>query len=228
MPVYNEEKLIEGVVSGWQREMSRLPIHYEFLLYDDGSKDNTRAILERISQGSPELTAKTQSNRGHGPTVLRGYAESKGEWILQIDSDGEIEPSEFAQLWASRDSQDLVLGCRQNRQESALRRSISWSCRTVVRLLFGRGIDDVNTPFRLIRRARLARILSRIPSDTFAPNVIISGLALRNKWRISQCRVPHRGRKAGVGSLAGLRIWRAVLRSFCQTVKAAFIAEETR
>ena len=221
MPVYNEEKLIEGVVSDWQCELRRFSIRYELVLYNDGSTDKTKAVLEQLAERSPELVVKTHSNRGHGPTILRGYSEAKGDWILQMDSDGEMDPAEFQQLWSAREKYDLILGCRQNRKESVLRRLISWTSRATVRVLFGQGIADVNTPFRLIRRTSLARILNRIPQDTFAPNVIMSGLAIRNNWRILQCWVPHKGRQGGGGSLVGMRVWKGALRSFFQTVKAA-------
>jgi hypothetical protein len=90
-----------------------------------------------------------------------------------------------------------------------------------VRILFGLEISDVNTPFRLMRRARLRPLLSGLPDDCFAPNVALAGLAARAGFRIGTVGVIHRGRPSGGGSLGGLRLWRAAGRSWWQTLAIA-------
>src|SRR5437660_1272341 len=81
---------------------------------------------------------------------------------------------------ARRANYDLLLGCRKDRRSSPARRVITAGSRTAVALLFGRGLWDVNTPYRLIRTSALPPMLARISPTTFAPNVIIAGLAVRD------------------------------------------------
>jgi hypothetical protein len=159
---------------------------------------------------------------GHGPTISRGYRESIGEWVFQVDSDDEMTPASFGRLWACRASYDLVLGCRENRHSRLSRRILSSGSRAVVRLLFGKGLWDVNTPYRLIRRSALAAMLSRIPSRAFAPNVIMAGLAIRDRLRICQIWVPYQPRRAGTGSIVGWRQWRTAARCAIETASVAF------
>src|SRR5262249_56214122 len=96
MPVYNEAAVIGDVVTSWLRELERLGIGYEFLAYDDGSRDESGRILERLGERVPGLVVSSQANAGHGSTILRGYREARGDWVFQVDSDDEIGPANFA------------------------------------------------------------------------------------------------------------------------------------
>jgi dolichol-phosphate mannosyltransferase len=221
MPVYNEEAVIAEVVTAWILELERLGIDYEFLVYDDGSGDETGRILERLAWQQRGLMVTRKANSGHGPTILRGYREAIGEWVFQVDSDDEMGPEHFADLWKQRDDYDLLIGRRQHRNSPLARRFITAMSRAAVWTVFGSAVTDVNAPYRLIRRSSLVAILSMIPDDTFAPNVIISGLAARSGLRVREVLVPHRGRRTGTGSIARWRLWQAAVRAFGQTVGVA-------
>ncbi len=90
-------------------------------------------------------------------------------------------------------------------------------------LLFGRSVGDVNTPFRLMRNQSLKPLLVHLPSNTFAPNVILSGLAGRAGLRIHEEPVTHQGRvAAGATLLVKWTLLKAALDSFVQTVAVAY------
>ena len=224
MPVYNEGAVIATVVTSWLHELERLGIDYEFLAYDDGSRDETGPILERLAEDQPGLVVTRKANSGHGPTILRGYGEARGEWVFQVDSDDEMGPEHFAGLWTQRDDYDLLVGRRQHRDSPLARRLITAVSRATVWALFGHAVTDVNAPYRLMRRSGLNAILGLIPADTFAPNVIVSGLAARRGLRVREVWVPHRGRRTGTVSIVKWRLWKAAARAFGQTVAIAFRA----
>src|SRR4051812_48649922 len=98
MPVYNEAEAIGPVLDAWANELSRLGIDYELRVYNDGSKDRTLEILQQKAQTLPRLVVGTHENRGHGPTILRGYGEARGEWVFQVDSDDEMPADHFGTL----------------------------------------------------------------------------------------------------------------------------------
>lgn len=212
VPVHNEAAVVGVVLGAWIAVVDRLAIDHELRVYDDGSDDDTPRILEALAARAPRLQVYRHANIGHGPTILRGYREARGAWVFQLDSDDETGPEHFEDLWRRRQGYDLLLGCRADRPASMQRRLVTRAARVAVRLLFGRGITDVNTPYRLVRASALARLLPRIPPHAFAPNVLLSGWAVRQGWRIYERPIPCRARSAGRGSLRGWRLWRAAAR----------------
>lgn len=219
MPVYNEAGAIEPVVREWHEALAATGVRFRLAVYDDGSRDGTSEVLTRLAGQLPELDVVRHANRGHGPTILRGYAEATSEWVFQTDSDGEIPAGAFADLWSARDSCDLVLGRRIGREQTGTRRAISRLASALIRTGFGPGVTDVNTPCRLMRREMLAELLPWVPPTLFAPNVVLSGLAVRFGYRVRELPVRFEARRSGAGTLLSWRIWRAALRSGFETVQ---------
>ena len=220
VPVHNEAGVVAGVLTAWAAEVERLGIDYELRVYDDGSRDDTPRVLATLAARLPKLRVARHANMGHGPTILRGYREALGAWVFQLDSDDETGPESFEALWRRREDFDLLLGARAGRGGSVQRRLVTRAARAAVRL-FGRGITDVNTPYRLVRASALAMLLPRLSAGAFAPNVIMSAWAVRQDWRIYECPVPWRPRKVGAGSLLGWKLWRASARGAIQLAATA-------
>jgi dolichol-phosphate mannosyltransferase len=219
MPVYNEQDTIAETVGEWATELNGRDLDYELLVYDDGSRDDSGHILEALRVRIARMTVRRQVNRGHGPTVLRGYREAQGEWIFQADSDGEVAPAGFHALWDARNGHDFLLGVRQGRRSPPARKVVTFGAQLTTWALFGNWIRDVNAPFRLMRRAGLAPLLPMLPADCFAPNVALTGLAARAGLRLCTLPVPHRPSRSS--SLCGPRLWRAASRAWWQTLLIA-------
>src|SRR2546430_16022373 len=132
MPAYNEAGVIRDVVSAWDHQLETLGIPHEIRVYDDGSRDGTGELLAALARERPAVTAVRQTNRGHGPTVLRGYAEAGGEWVFQTDSDDEMGPEPFARLWQRRHDADVVLGYREGRTAPLVRRIVTAVARRAI------------------------------------------------------------------------------------------------
>jgi glycosyltransferase involved in cell wall biosynthesis len=224
IPVYNEEGAIAEVVADWVRTLDALGITFEIRLYDDGSRDGTPALLDRLAAGDPRLVVVHKPNSGHGPTILHGYREARGRWVFQVDSDNEMRADGFPSLWRRRGEFDLLLGLRHKRSSPLPRRIITRGSRLAVWLLFGKQIADVNTPYRLMRAELLRQILPHLSADLFAPNVLISGLATRRRWRIHQEPVLHEGRRTGTVSIVKWKLWKSALKALVQTTQGAIAA----
>jgi glycosyltransferase involved in cell wall biosynthesis len=226
MPAYNEEGAIRDVVRAWDDELRAQGVPYELRVYNDGSRDSTRDILDAVARERPQVVAIHQENRGHGPTLLRAYREARGRWVFQVDSDDEMDPSAFPEVWKQREAA-LVIGYRVGRSAPLGRRIITAVSYWTVRLFFGAGIRDVNIPYRLYRREALARLLPLVPADAFAPNVILSGLVVRHRMRIAQVPVPFRTRRTGETHIVRWRMLRAAATSFAQTMGVALRARSS-
>jgi glycosyltransferase involved in cell wall biosynthesis len=228
MPVYNEAELIGDVVREWSAELQRLDIDYEFSIYDDGSRDKTPDVLQSLATELPGLVIHRHANRGHGPTILRGYREARGDWVFQTDSDGEMDVAGLSELWRWREEYDFILGSREGRISTPTRWLVTGIARFSVGLLFGWGIRDVNAPFRLMRREWLQDAIKQFPDDLFAPNVILSGLAVRSGLRVREIGVRFEVRRRDSGSLGSFKVFRPAAQSLRQTIAVALSASRSR
>ena len=229
MPVYNEEACIVEVVNSWRTTLDGLGIDFRLLVLNDGSTDGTASELE-VFGDDPRVEVVHKSNEGHGPTILTGYgrAVTIASWVFQCDSDGEIGPEHFQHLWKAREGFDALFGKRYERKQGPARMIVSGGSRLVVRTLWGKGIPDVNTPYRLIRSRVLGPIVEMIPHGTLAPNVIISGVIARAGLRILNHPVPHEGRKSGTPSIARMKLWLFAFRALVQTIRTRPAAPDMR
>jgi len=233
IPVYNEEGAIENVLRKWTAMLDGLGIRYEIHAWNDGSRDSTGSILARVSSDSGgRIVARDKPNSGHGPTILGGYriAADRAEWVFQTDSDDEMGPESFPELWNRRERFDFLLGRRDGRRQPMARRIVSSVSRLSVRLFYGRGgVWDVNSPYRLMRSSAFAPFFRAIPDDTFAPNVLLSGLAAPHRLRCFEMPVPQRDRTTGEVSIKKWKLLKAAAKSFFQTIRFSFrrISSET-
>ena len=176
-PAYNESQNIAQFVEEWYPViekhngdgLSRL------VVIDDGSKDNTYAILQDLAKTRSLIQPLTKPNSGHGATCIYGYRyalEHGAEYIFQTDSDGQTSPSEFEAFWELRNEYDAVLGKRPDRKDGAARVFISNVLRIVERIIFGMYIPDANVPYRLMKPELVAKYLPYITEDMFLANVM--------------------------------------------------------
>lgn len=226
MPVYNEEAAIGGVLRKWHEALSALGVDFEIRAWNDGSRDNSLMAMQLVADElGPRVVIRNKPNEGHGPTLLRAYrdaADAGFDWIFQVDSDDEMGPERFATLWEQRVEHDFLVGRREGRRQAWPRKLVSWVSRFCVRVFFGKGVWDVNAPYRLMRTTSFRDYLARIPSDTFAPNVILSGLAVHDRLRMLEIAVPQHERTTGEVSIRKWKLLGAATKSFAQTVDFAF------
>ena len=226
MPVYNERDAIGPVLEKWDAALKSLGIDYEIRPYNDGSRDDSLEVMRRVaSRLGRGVNVKNKSNGGHGNTILTGYREAARDgfgWIFQIDSDDEMGPEKFGELWSQRINYDFLVGIRDGRVQALPRKVISFVSRLCVRLLYGKSVWDVNTPYRLMRVSVFKPFYEAIPITTFAPNVILSGLAARHKLRCFETRVPQHDRTTGEVSIKKWKLLKAAARSFWQTIIFSF------
>ena len=225
MPVYNEQDAIPAVLAKWDGALSALGIDYEIRPYNDGSKDASLAVMRKAAEGRPRISVRDKPNGGHGNTILTGYREAAADgfdWIFQVDSDDEMGPERFCELWSRRNDFDFLVGIRDGRRQALPRKVISFVSRLCVRLFYGKSVWDVNTPYRLMRTSAFRELFLSIPLSTFAPNVVISGFVGATGLRFFETRVPQRDRTTGEVSIKKWKLLKAAARSFWQTIAFSF------
>jgi glycosyltransferase involved in cell wall biosynthesis len=196
MPAYNEADIIRAVISEWHAEViARLP-GSRLLVIDDCSTDSTAVALTQLSRALPGVDFLCREvNGGHGKALLFGFRHARSQFVFHTDSDGQHRPVDFWRLWELRQQYDFVFGVREKRQDSAFRQAVSTVMRVLNWLLWRVWISDANCPFKLMRGEALAVVLRRIPKDAFIPMVMVSILARRLRFRVTEVRVPHLARR---------------------------------
>ena len=157
---------------------------------------------------------------------MKGYREANSKWTFQVDSDNEMQAKNFPKLWKHRKDYDFLIGIRKDRKQRLTRKVVSVFSEITVKLLYGKETFDVNSPYRLMRSDKFKKIYNKIPRDTFAPNVIISGMAVKKKINIYKIKIPIMKRTTGETSIKKWDLFKAAAQSWWQTVRFAWPIEE--
>ena len=153
-PAYNDQHTIENIVRTAAAEMRKVTDNFEVLVVDDGSKDQTGAILDRLSAELPFLRViHHPKNLGYGAALITGFTNAKKDLIFYTDGDGQYDVREMHNLFAQlKPNIDLVNGYKVKRADAWYRILIGTAYRRAMRLVFRLQIRDVDCDFRLFRR----------------------------------------------------------------------------
>jgi len=219
MPAYNEEANLEQSVGRMASALQKFTRGFEIIVVDDGSQDGTAALLERLKVAHPNLRViRHPANRGYGAALRSGFDAARFSWIFLMDADNQFDPAEVELLLARAADADIVAGYRKLRRDPLLRRLNAWAFFTMVRLLFGRLVRDVNCAFKLIRRDLIGRMA--LHSEGALINTELLVLARQLQARVVEIPVHHYPRRAGKQTGANIRV---VIRAFTELL--AFRAE---
>lgn len=223
MPVYNEADCIQSVLEDWILTLSTVVGKHDFqiIALDDGSKDDSLSKLIELQKKYNQLKIIKKQNEGHGKTILKGYqlaTESGSKFTFQTDSDNQFLPTDFNQFWKYRHLYDFQLGYREHRNDPLSRIIISKMMKTLVQIFHRVSIPDANCPYRLFKTDELKKRLTKIPTDTFAPNILLSILFAKQK-RPNYLPVKHLDRTTGQTVLISKNLRNACLLSFKQIIK---------
>lgn len=213
MPAYNEADGITVAIDAVEAQVLDQVSGSELVVVNDGSRDQTGAILDARAALDPRIRVVHKPNGGHGPAIMTGLAEAGGEYLFLIDSDNQIPLEDFAPLWASVTSGARgAFGVRRVRHDAWIRRVLTVVIRGSLRVLFRVRIYDANVPFKLFHRDLWHAAAPYIPEGTLAPSLFLAIHAARTGAEVRFHPVGHRDRETGTVSI---RRWK--LFKFCAT-----------
>ena len=228
MPAYNEEEVIETVVKQWTDLLTRqFPAeNTRLIVINDGSRDNTGAILDQIKDRYPKLMVVHQVNGGHGNAVVNGYRQAvalDSEFVFQTDSDDQFISDDFGKLWEKRDKSPFILGYREERYDAPARLIITKILRLSIAFIYGTYIMDSNIPFRLIRGTFLKKLLAQLPTPTpFAPNIFLAVMAKKAGFNTFDIPITHKERLTGTVSILKWKLLKVCIQSFKELAQFRF------
>jgi glycosyltransferase involved in cell wall biosynthesis len=189
-PAYNDAPSLPSLIAATFAVLERHVNDYEVIVVNDGSRDDTAAVLEELRRKyTPRMRVVTHAaNRGYGGALRSGFATATKEYVFYTDGDGQYDPGELPLLLklAGGDT-GLVNGYKLERHDPAHRIWIGNLYNFCARVLFRIRIRDIDCDYRLIRRALLERIHLTSTSGTICVELV-------RKLEMSGCEV----REAGV------------------------------
>jgi glycosyltransferase involved in cell wall biosynthesis len=204
IPAYNEAANIENFVKEWYPIVETIGNSSRMAVFNDGSKDNTLAILNELKGKFPFLEVIDKPNSGHGPTCLFAYKyalKNGADYIFQTDSDGQTKAVDFGKFWEKRKDFDILLGFRKQRGDGIARLVISRVLRVILFFIFGEYVLDANTPFRLMKAGSLTKYVPEIPDNFFLTNSLLTVLYKKNKHKMLWMVVQFHERAGGENSI---------------------------
>jgi glycosyltransferase involved in cell wall biosynthesis len=123
VPVYHNAASLGDLLGRFQTLASNHPEdRFEFVFVDDGSKDNSFAVLHELAQCEPRMRViKLSRNFGSNAAILAGLDEARGDVVAAISADLQDPPELIGEMLARwRSGRKIVLAARQTRQDSWL------------------------------------------------------------------------------------------------------------
>jgi glycosyltransferase involved in cell wall biosynthesis len=204
-PAFNEEANIRQTVEAARMVLPKLAQTWEIILVNDGSRDATTPICDELAAQFPEVRAiHHMVNRGYGAALKSGILASQYDYIFFTDSDGQFDLQELEHLIEYAEHYEIVTGYRAKRQDPPHRLINAWGWKTLVRMVLGVKVRDIDCAFKIFQRS----VFDRVQIRAVGAMVNTEILAQANSFgmRIHEVKVSHYPRRAGKPSGANLRV----------------------
>jgi len=204
-PVFDEEENIGPLLDEALALAPRLAGEFEIVVVDDGSRDGSAAVVDRLRERDPRIRLlRHAANRGYGAALRAGLREARGELVFFSDADLQFDLDELTKLLSHAWEFDVVAGYRKPRRDPWGRLVLAWGWGWLVNRLFGLGVRDIDCAFKVFRRP----VLEAIPIASVGAfiNTEILVRARQAGFRIHQVPVSHRRRRHGRQSGARPRV----------------------
>lgn len=195
IPCYNEEgavtETIERIAAAIEPDSES-----SIIAVDDGSGDNTGAILDDLAKRLPQVKVfHHDRNRGYGAALKTGIRNSSAELIAIIDADGTYPTDRLPELIARCTTVDMVVGARIGDDVTypLIRRIPKVFMHRYASWIAGCNIPDMNSGMRVFRRGIALKFLGLLP-DTFSFTTTITLCMLTNHYSVEYVPISYSSR----------------------------------
>ncbi|UUE10028.1 undecaprenyl-phosphate 4-deoxy-4-formamido-L-arabinose transferase [Dickeya zeae] len=195
IPVFNEQESLPELIRRTTTACEQLSQDYEILLVDDGSSDNSAAMLTEAAQaqGSHVVAVILNRNYGQHSAIMAGFSHVSGDLIITLDADLQNPPEEIPRLVSTAEQgYDVVGTIRENRQDSWFRKTASRMINHLIQRTTGKAMNDYGCMLRAYRRHIIDAMLHCHERSTFIP--ILANTFAR---RTTEILVRHSEREFG-------------------------------
>jgi undecaprenyl-phosphate 4-deoxy-4-formamido-L-arabinose transferase len=195
IPVYNEQAGLAALFARLYPALDKLGASYEIVFVNDGSRDNSVAILAEQFRIRPDVTRVVLFNGNYGQhmAILAGFEAARGDIMVTLDADLQNPPEEIANLVAKvREGYDYVGSIRRKRHDAAWRTYASKAMNRLRERITNIKITDQGNMLRAYGRNIVDLMNQCAEVNTFVP-----ALAYRFARKPTEIVVEHEERSAG-------------------------------
>jgi glycosyltransferase involved in cell wall biosynthesis len=216
-PAHDEEDNLEPLVIEALATLPMLADRFEIVIVDDGSRDQTRAIADRLAGAHPGIVRAVhhETNLGYGAALRSGFHAARFGFVAFTDGDLQFRIADLGRLterMSRPDRPDVVIGFRIRRADPLIRTIYARTYRLANRIFFGLQATDVDCACKLFRREALHGIRVESGGAFLSAELLIR---LRTLGRtVVEVGVPHYPRTAGSPTGARPRVVLRAIRDF--------------
>ncbi len=197
IPFYNEDESLPELLAWIERVMNENNFTYEIIMVDDGSTDNSWAVVEKLSVINPFIKAiKFRRNYGKSAALNVAFHKVKGNVVITMDADMQDSPDEIPGLYNMivNDGFDLVSGWKKKRYDPITKTLPTKIFNWATRKMSGIELNDFNCGLKAYKVDVVKAIEVYNEMHRYIPVLA--------KWngfiKITEKEVVHRARKYGV------------------------------
>lgn len=209
IPVYNEEKVLDELLTRCLEACRKTGKRFEIILIDDGSADTSAGILRKYAEENTDEVIAVILNRNYGQhsAIMAGFAQVRGDLVITLDADLQNPPEEIPELVTTAEQgYDVVGTVRQKRQDTLFRRTASKIVNKITQKATGVKMRDYGCMLRAYRRHIVDAMLECRENSTFIP--VLGNSFARKTIEID---VAHNERAAGESKYS---LWKLVNLQF--------------
>jgi glycosyltransferase involved in cell wall biosynthesis len=215
LPCFNEEGNLADMVQDALTAAARVTRHYEVLIVDDGSTDQTAEIGAALAEGHSRVRFVMHlTNRGYGAAVRTGIAACRMPYVLLTDADLQFDLGELESFLPRLEGADVVVGYRLRRNDPPSRRLAASGWNWLVRGLYGLPFRDVDCAFKLFPRELLQQLELHASGAVFSTELLVR--ARESGAAMAEVGVHHFERVSGRASGGSPRV---VVRAFRELIR---------
>ena len=215
-PVHDEEDNVVPMAEAVLAVLPDVADAWELVIVDDGSRDATGARADALAAARPGVrVVHHPTNRGYGAAIRSGLAAARHGWVFYTDGDRQFDPRQITRLIAELPHADVVVGWRARRADHALRRLNTFAWNTLIGVLFGLRVRDIDCAFKLLSRHALDEVGPLTASGAVISTELLVGVRRRG-LAITEIGVHHYPRQAGAPTGASIKVILRALRELVQ------------
>jgi dolichol-phosphate mannosyltransferase len=223
IPAFNEAGNIIFTLQETIKVLQNFNSHYEILVIDDGSTDSTFNLVKSFSEQNQKVKIEGYfPNSGKGSALRYGFSFLKGRYILFLDADLDLHPSQLANLYGimQKNNADVVIGSKKNKDSvlnyPRIRKLFSSSYYLLIKFLFHLPIKDNQTGIKLFRYEVLKNCLPLVSVNRYAYDLELLLAAHRKGYKILEAPIKlDMKRKSGrIGFGDALNVFKDTVRIF--------------